>query len=368
MQTMAAVAYAGEQGFRIEPVEIEAPRADEILVKISGVGLCHTDIVFRGNEDAYPFPAVFGHEGSGVVEAVGADVTKVAPGDQVLITFRSCGACDRCASGDAAYCRTMPLLNYIGRRTDGSAAFSNGEGPVSSNFFGQSSFAAHALTYERNVVKVEGDLPLEIMGPLGCGIQTGAGAIMRSLAAKEGSTVLIAGGSSVGLSAVMGAAIQGCRTIILAEPMESRRDLAKTLGATHCIDPTSVPDLAEAVREIEPMGVDNALDTSGIPAVQAAALASLGSKGTLGIVGISPPGTSLPGDVNAVMTLGQSVKGIIEGDSDPDIFLPELVAHFQAGRLPFDRLVKTYKLSEIDKAIDEQHRGLCVKPVLLPDA
>lgn len=366
MQTQAAVIYSGQPGFRYETVEIEAPRADEILVRVLGVGLCHTDLVFSSGAAPYPFPAVLGHEGSGIVEAVGAGVQKVRPGDSVLITFRSCGACDRCGAGDAAYCRTMPMLNYTGRRTDGTCALSNEAGPVSSNFFGQSSFAGHAITYERNVVKVDAALPVEIMGPLGCGIQTGAGAVMRSLGAKKGSSLLVTGGGSVGLSAVIGAKIQGCATIILVEPMAPRRQLATEFGATHCIDPESQPDVAAAVRAILPMGVDNALDTTGIPAVQAAALASLGSKATLGLVGVSAPGTPMPGEVNTVMTFGQSVKGIIEGDSDPDEFIPELIEHFRAGRLPFDKLVRTYPLSQINEAIAAQHHGDCVKAVLIP--
>lgn len=366
MKTQAAVIYSGQPGFKYETVEIEAPRADEILVRVLGVGLCHTDLVFSSGAAPYPFPAVLGHEGSGIVEAVGAGVKKVKPGDSVLITFRSCGACDRCGAGDAAYCRTMPMLNYTGRRTDGTSALSNEAGPVSSNFFGQSTFAGHAITYERNVVKVDASLPVEIMGPLGCGIQTGAGAVMRSLAAKKGSSFLVTGGGSVGLSAVMGAKIQGCATIILVEPMESRRQLAMELGATHCIDPAKTDDLAAAIRAIVPIGVDNALETTGVPAVQAAAFASLGSKGTLGIVGISAPGTPLPGDIGTLMTFGQSVKGIIEGDSDPDEFLPELIEHFKAGRLPFDKLVKTWPLSQINEAIAAQHHGDCVKAVLIP--
>ncbi|MFN3911945.1 NAD(P)-dependent alcohol dehydrogenase [Hyphomonas sp.] len=366
MKTYAAVAYSGQPGFKLESLDIEAPRADEVLVRVLGVGLCHTDLVFSSGAAPYPFPAVFGHEGSGIVEAVGAAVTKVKVGDAVLVTFRSCGACDRCDDGDAAYCRTMPMLNYTGRRVDGSSALSNSEGPVSSNFFGQSTFAAHALTYERNLVKVDPGLPVEIMGPLGCGIQTGAGAVMRSLAAKAGSSLLVTGGGSVGLSAVMGAKISGCSKIILVEPMASRRELALELGATHCIDPSSVPDIAGAVRAILPLGVDNALDTTGIAAVQSAALASLGSKATLGLVGVSAPGTPVPGDINGLMTFGQSVKGIIEGDSDPDEFIPELIEHFKAGRLPFDKLVKTYPLSEINSAIEAQHRGDCVKAVLIP--
>lgn len=350
----------------IEEVELEAPRDDEILVRVVGVGLCHTDLVFAEREDAYPFPAVFGHEGSGIVETVGKHVTKVKSGDRVTMTFRACGDCDRCANGDAAYCRTMPMLNYIGSRADGSKALSNAEGAVSSNFFGQSSFATHALTYEENVVIVDEDIPLEIAGPLGCGIQTGAGGVMRSLAAKPGSSILIIGGGPVGLSAVMGAKIQQCETIILLEPQVSRRELALEFGATHVLDPAEAGDLVTAIRAIVPMGLDYAFDTAGIPEVLQSVMGCLGSMGTLGVVGISPPGTPVPGDLSTLMTFGQSVRGIIEGDSNPDEFIPELIGHYRAGRLPFDKLIKTYPLSEINQAIADQHAGKCVKVVLLP--
>jgi aryl-alcohol dehydrogenase len=363
MKAKAAVARPGAP-FAIEGVELDAPRDDEILVRIAGVGLCHTDIVFAqiGQE-----AAVLGHEGSGVVEQVGSAVKKVKAGDRVTLSFRSCGACDRCADGDAAYCRTMPMLNYTGRRTDGSKAIRGEGGDINSNFFGQSSFSSYALTYERNVVKVPDGVPLELMGPLGCGIQTGAGGVMRSLAAKKGSSILILGGGSVGLSAVMGAKIQGCATIILLEPHADRRKLGTEFGATHTLDPAQTPDLNSAVRAIAPMGVDYAFDTTGIGALQQSVMACLGSKAVFGIVGITPPGTPPPGDMSAMMTLGQSVKGIIEGDSDPDVFIPELIEHYRAGRLPFDKMVKTYKLSEINKAIADQHHGDCVKVVLVPD-
>jgi aryl-alcohol dehydrogenase len=367
MQITAAVARPGRTDFTLETLELDAPREDEILVRIAGVGLCHTDLVFRhAGEAVFPQPAVFGHEGSGVVERVGAKVTKVAPGDHVAISFRSCGHCDRCADGDAPYCRTMPLLNYTGVRTDGSKALHAPDGDVASNFFGQSSFATHALTYERNVVKVDKDVPLELIGPLGCGVQTGAGGVMNSLAARKGSSILITGGGSVGLSAVMGAKIQGCAKIIVLEPMASRRELALSLGATHVIDPAQAPVLAEAVRAIAPMGVDYAFDTTGVPAVLNAVMGCLGSKGVFGIVGVTPPGTPAPGDMTQIITFGHTIKGIIEGDSDPDVFIPQMIAHWRAGRLPFDRMVKTYPLSAINQAIEDQHHGKCVKVVLIP--
>lgn len=364
MKVQAAVAVGAGKPFDLKTLELDEPRDDEVVVRIVGVGVCHTDLVFKDAEAIAP-PVVLGHEGSGIVEKVGTNVAKVAPGDRVAITFRSCGTCARCQSGDPAYCLTMPMLNYIGMRPDGTKALKGEGGPVGSNFFGQSSFATYAIAYERNLVKAPDDLPLELLGPLGCGIQTGAGGIMRSLACEAGSTLLITGGGPVGLSAVMGGKIQGCSRIILVEPHADRRALALEFGATDVIDPAAQPDLAAAVRALLPQGVDYAFDTTGVPAVQAATMGCLAPKAVYGIVGITPPGVPAPGDLSTIMTFGYTIKGIIEGDSDPDVFLPELMELHRQGRLPFDRMIKTFPFSRINEAIEAQHRGECVKVVLL---
>lgn len=367
MKALAAVTPTPGAEFRLETVDLDAPRDDEILVRVAAVGVCHTDLVARDGAMPFSMPAVLGHEGAGVVEQVGAAVTKVAVGDRVALTFRSCGRCDRCQSGDPAYCHTMPVLNYIGMRPDGSKAISREGEPVSSNFFGQSSFATLCLAYERNVLKLPADIPFEIAAPLGCGVQTGAGGVMLALACKPGSSLLITGGGAVGLSAVMGAVIQACGTIIVVEPHMARRELALELGATHVIDPIATPDLAAAVRAIRPQGVDQAFDTTGRPDTLKAIMACLGPKGVLAVVGIPPPGTPLPGDMGTVLTLGQTVRGVIEGDSDPDVFIPQLIDHWRAGRLPLEKLVRTYPFAEINAAVAAQHHGDCIKVVLKLD-
>lgn len=365
MKITAAVARTPGADFTLETVELDEPRADEIRVRIHAVGLCHTDLVARDGAMPFALPAVLGHEGAGVVEAVGSSVTKVATGDRVAITFRSCGACARCKSGDPAYCHSMPAMNYIGMRLDGSKSIHQDGADLASNFFGQSSLATHALTYERNVIKLPADMPFEVAGPMGCGIQTGAGGIMKALACEAGSSLLILGGGAVGLSAVMGAKIQGCGTVIVVEPHAVRRALALELGATHVVDPIAEPDLAAAVRAIVAIGVDYAFDTTGRPDTLTATMACLGPKGVFGIVGIPPAGTPMPGDLGTVLTFGQTVRGIIEGDSDPDVFLPELMTHWREGRLPLERLIKTFPLAQINEAVVAQHHGDCVKVVLL---
>lgn len=367
MQTIAAVARAPYADFAIETVDIDEPRAGEVLVKIAGVGLCHTDLVFRDQFAPYPLPAVLGHEGAGVIESVGAGVEGLAVGDRVVLGFSSCGHCPRCGDGLPSYCREFPPLNYAGMRLeDGSKALTSGGEPVSSHFFGQSSFAGHAIVRARNVVKVDTEAPLEILGPLGCGFQTGAGGVMRSLACPDGSSIMVVGGGPVGLAAVMGAVIQGCATIILVEPVAARRDLARELGATHVIDPAS-GDVTSAVRRILAEGVDFAFDTSGRVDAIEAALAALAPRGMLGLVGV--PGKaedSLTINIAGMITFGQRVIGIMEGDSDPQTFIPELIAAHRAGRFPFDRLVQTFPLADINDAVAAQARGDCVKVVLIP--
>ncbi|MEP6343789.1 MAG: NAD(P)-dependent alcohol dehydrogenase [Maricaulaceae bacterium] len=367
MEITAAIVRGGNSRFELSSLQLDAPRENEICVEISGVGLCHTDLVFAsGRLPAFDLPAVLGHEGSGIVHSIGSKVTKVDVGDRVLITFGSCGHCDRCGDEDEAYCREWRAYNFAGKRLDGSKAIHDGDNEVSSHFFCQSSFATYALAYERNVVKVPDDVPLELMGPIGCGVQTGVGAVLNSLDAKEGSSLLITGGGSVGLSAVMGAKIAKCKTIILVEPKAKRREMAASFGATHTLDPAQFDNLAEAVRAIDPRGVDYALDTSGVPDILQAIMNCLGVKGTLGVVSVTPPDTPVPGNMLQVMGQGHTIKGIIEGDSSPDTFIPQLVEYYREGRLPFDKMIKTYALSDINQAVSDQHAGLCVKAVLLP--
>ncbi|MHA0318649.1 NAD(P)-dependent alcohol dehydrogenase [Sphingomonas melonis] len=368
MQTIAAVARTPKGAFSIEEVTVEAPRAGEVRVKIAGVGLCHTDLVFRDQFAPYPLPAVLGHEGAGVIEEVGEGVEGLAVGDRVVLGFSSCGHCARCQEHLPSYCRDFPPLNYAGMRLeDGSTAYSaNGES-IASHFFGQSSFAAQAIVRAGNVVKVEdADAPLEILGPLGCGFQTGAGGVMRSMACPAGSSIAIIGGGPVGLAAVMGAKIQGCTTIALVEPVAARRQIAMDLGATHAIDPHAGP-VTEALRGIIADGFDFAFDTSGRVEAIEAALGALASRGMIGLVGVPPKAEDAVAiNIAAMITFGQRVVGIMEGDSDPQTFIPQLIAAHRDGRFPFDRLVQTFPLAQINDAIAAQARGECIKVVLIP--
>lgn len=367
MEAIAAIIREAGGPFSIEPIEIQEPRADEILVRIAAVGICHSDVAFASGAMGSPLPMVFGHEGAGVVLAIGTGVTSVVVGDKVLLTFDSCGACSSCSGGNPAYCRDFNLLNLSGARRDGSTSLHQHGVSVAGHFFSQSSFASHALAHERNIVKLPDDADLTTLAPLGCGIQTGAGAVLRSLKAAADSTLVVLGGGAVGLGAVMAGGIAGCASIILIEPHPERRALGLSLGAHHAIDPAG-GDTTAAVRALIAGGVDNAIDTSGhIGAIEATIgmLAPLGKLGLIGLPRSADATLALP--IVTGMTNGLTVRGILEGDSDPAEFLPELIAYHAAGRLPIDRLIKRYRFDQINEAVDDTHHGTCVKAVLVFD-
>lgn len=365
MQAQAAVLGQANGPWEIQTIRLNAPAEGQVMVRITAAGICHTDLIFASGAMNSPFPLVLGHEGAGIVEAVGPGVTELAPGDKVLLTFDSCGACPCCAQGEPSYCHNFVPLNFaVADVTGRTTAVDQADRPVATRFFGQSSFATHAVANSRNVLKIDATADESVLAPLGCGIQTGAGAVLRSLKARAGSDIVILGGGAVGLSAVMAARIADCRKIILIEPNSARRALATELGATDVIDPAGTVTTA-AVRAICPAGVANVLDTSGSLSAIGAAIGMLAPHGALGLVGV--PGSldaALPLPIVPVISAGYRIIGIIEGDSDPAVFLPELLAYHAAGRLPVDRLITRYPFANIAQAIEDAHSGRVIKAVL----
>ncbi len=360
----AAVVRKKGGPFSIEALSVETPRADEVLVRIVATGMCHTDIVIRDQVYPVPLPIVLGHEGAGVVESVGAGVRKVAPGDHVVLSFMSCGHCARCAAGEPAYCAKGHPLCFGGAREDGTTAMRDRDSaPVHDHFFGQSSFGTYALAHERTVVKVPKDVPLERLGPLGCGIQTGAGAVMNALKVGPGDSFVAFGAGSVGLSAVMAARIVGATAIIAVDVVPARLALAKELGATHAVNAKGEDPVA-AVRKITDGGAGFALESTGRPDVVRQAVDALGTRGTCGIVGAAPIGTEASFDMGELMSPGKSIRGIIQGDSVPELFIPQLIELHRQGRFPFDRLIRFYTLDQINQAAADSESGATIKPIL----
>lgn len=360
----AAVVREKGGPFKLETLTLEEPRRDEVLVKIVAAGMCHTDMVARDKVYDVPHPIVLGHEGAGVVESVGADVRKVAPGDPVVLTYMSCGHCKPCYLGEPVYCVNAYPLCFGGAREDGSTATRDAQGsPVHDHFFGQSSFGTFALGNERNVVKVSKDVPLELLGPLGCGIQTGAGAVMNALKIRSGTSFAAFGAGAVGLAAVMAARIVGATTIIAADVVPSRLETAKELGATHVVN-SREQDPVAAIKEITGGGANFSLEATGRPEVLRQAIEALASRGECGIVGAAPLGAEACFDINDVMIPGKTIRGIIEGESVPEIFIPQLVELHAQGRFPFDKLVKFYSFDQINQAAEDSEKGGTIKPVI----
>ncbi len=359
----AAVLWPGAEELSLEQLEIEEPREGEVLVKIVATGICHTDTVLRTAGILQP-PAVLGHEGAGIVEKLGPGVTGFAVGDRVAISFAHCGSCKHCEQDLPGYCEQFFPLNYMGNRLDGSCGLKQGEQVVRSHVFGQSSFASHSLCPVSNLVKVPDDFPLELAGPFGCGFQTGAGAILNSLQVPAGASVAVLGAGAVGLAAVAAAAlIAGAGTVIAVDIHASRLQVAAEVGATHTLNGAD-SDLAEQLMAICPGGVDYVLDTTGKTSFVSQWVPLLAMRGTLGLVASYPMAEDLAFNAVTFMISGKKVQGIMEGDSDIQGFIPQLMAHHTAGRFPVDKLVRYYDFDDINAAVAAAERGETIKAIL----
>jgi aryl-alcohol dehydrogenase len=364
MQIQAAVTERTGAPFDIQPVEVGDIAADEILVEVAAAGICHTDLIVRDQWYPVPLPAVLGHEGAGVIQGVGNAVRHLAVGDRVAMSFDSCGHCPTCLSGRSTYCHEFFEHNFGAARTDGTTALSRDGQPIHSHFFGQSSFATHAVATERIVVKLPSDIPFELVAPFGCGIQTGAGAIINALRPPAGSSVAVFGTGTVGLAAIMAASVVGATTIIGIDMRSTRLTLARDLGATHTIDAHST-DVAAEIARITGFGVDYALETTGVAAVLRTAVESTVPTGETGVIGAPAFGTEVALDVNSILVTGRRIRGIVEGDSVPRLFIPALIELWRQGRFPVERLIRTYDFDQINLAAGDAEAGEAIKPVLV---
>jgi aryl-alcohol dehydrogenase len=338
---------------KIESLELEGPRDDEVLVRIVASGICHTDIGFCDSWDPADVPVVLGHEGAGIVEQVGKAVKGVSPGDHVVLSYQSCGRCPQCRSWHPTECEFFWEANFGFQRLDGSNALQRSG--VRGHFFGQSSFATHVLATKRNLVKVPKDLPLEVLAPLGCGMQTGAGTVMNSLKVAKGSSLAVFGTGAVGLAAIMAANIVKADPIIGVDIKPARLQVALELGATHVID-NRHENVAAQIADITGNGVDYVIETTGNWKMNRLAIEVLNSGGTVAL---------LTGEIGTdALPEGRKTLGIIQGDAIPQRFIPKLIRLYRAGKFPFDRLIKFYDFSKIDMAIADAKRGDTIKPVL----
>ncbi|NLD78036.1 MAG: NAD(P)-dependent alcohol dehydrogenase [Acidimicrobiales bacterium] len=365
MSVTAAVAREKGAPLVIEELELDELRSNEVRVRMVGSGICHTDAVARDGIYPVPLPAVFGHEGSGVVEAVGSEVFTVEVGDHVVLGPAYCGKCTSCRAGEPMYCQFAFEEMFGCQRRDGTTGFSKDGERVGSHFFGQSSFASHANVVENSVIVVDKDAPLELLGPLGCGLNTGAGAVLNEMRPQPGTSIAVFGTGAVGFGALMAAAAASCTTIVGVDIHDSRLELARELGATHTVNSKTQNLHEELDRITGGQGLNFALDTTAVPAVISSAAEALGKRGELVAVGAAAPGTEVSFEVGNSLLKGWTFKTVIEGSSVPQLFIPRLVELWKQGRFPFDKLVQTYSLDDINQGFEDSASGSVIKPVLV---
>jgi aryl-alcohol dehydrogenase len=367
MRITAAVVERTGAPFDLRELKLDEPRPDEVVVRMVAAGICHTDASVRDGVTPFPLPAVLGHEGAGVVEAVGSTVSMLAPGDRVVLSFDSCGRCTACLAARPVYCRHWVALNLLGgTRLDGSATlFDRDDGVIHGHFFGQSSLATYALATERSAVKVPDTVPLDRLGPLACGVQTGVGSVLNVLRPQPGTTLAVFGAGGVGLSAIMAAQLTPLTRLVAVDVDNRRLALARELGATDAVNATA-DDPVDAIRQVTGgLGADYTIETSGRLSVLRQAVDVLAATGTCVVIGAPPLGSEVALDVPDLLTRGIRVVGTNQGDSNPKLFIPHLVELHRQGRLPFDRLLRSFPLEQINDAVASALAGETVKPVLM---
>jgi len=362
MDMRAALATTPAEPFSFASFSLEAPRPDELRVRIVATGICHTDIAVKNQDVLLPLPMVLGHEGAGVVEAVGSAVSHIKVGDHVVLSGDSCGTCRKCQHGQTSYFDEFVERNLTGFRTAGTSPCAQGADTVRGRFCGQSSFATHSIVSARSAIKIVRDYPLELMGPLGCGLTTGVGTVLNALRPPAGSSIAVFGAGTVGLSAVMGAVLAGCAKIIVVDPVASRREMALSLGATHALD-VAETGVDEEIIGLTAGGADFSVECSGVPAAVNVAIKCLARPGWCAQVGAPPGGTIHPLDMDH-LGFGRGIRGVVMGDANPQTFVPYLAELHASGRLPYERFVKFYDFEDINTAVADSERGDVIKPIL----
>lgn len=366
MKITAAVVNGVNEDYELEQLTLGKLYPDEVVVRIVASGVCHSDEALRVGDAEFPMPVVLGHEGAGIIEKIGSAVKDFNVGDQVVMAYNYCGTCASCRTGHPSSCHDWPILNMSGGRPDGSHIFYKEDGTPVSNFFAQSSFATHTIAHVNNLIKVDPEEDLRLMGPLGCGLLTGFGTVVNGLEAKTGSSIAIFGIGAVGLGALMTAKIVGCSTIIAVDIHDARLETARELGATHTIN-SRTENLAERIAEISGgQGVNYSIDTTGISAVMKASIEVLGIGGVSAPVAVTPNSVEFNTFMDLVLA-NRKLTGVLMGDAVPQLAIPELIKFHQEGKFPFEKLVKYYTFDEINQATADSNSGKTIKPILIID-
>lgn len=365
MQIQAAVLHAPNTPFTIETLHLDEPRAGEVRVKIAACGVCHSDYHLATGTTRHPMPVVCGHEGAGIVEAVGTGVTRVQPGDHVTLSWTpDCGECFYCLRGQPNLCETYTEPIWAGTMLDGTTRLHLNGQPVYA-YCGLATFAEYVVVPEQSCVKIRRDFPLEVAALVGCAVATGVGAALYTGGVHPGDSVVVIGCGGVGLNVVQGAALCGASTIIAIDTNEAKMQLAREFGATHTL--LSDANVVDAVRTLTGgRGAEFAFEAVGLPALQELALELIRPGGMVVLAGLSAmgTGTNLPGAV--ITRQEKTVKGSYYGSVNPQRDFPLLLDLYSAGKLKLDQLIsRTYRLDEINDAFDTMLRGEIARGVIV---
>ncbi|KAL4864007.1 hypothetical protein BDV12DRAFT_201511 [Aspergillus spectabilis] len=333
-----------------EDVAVSPPGDDEVFVKITATGICHTDILLSfipaGSPIGVAYPKILGHEGAGVIQAIGKNVTTVTTGDKVLLSYYSCSSCAQCQSSRPMYCTQFNVENYLGRKGSTITCIDSKE-ETWSRFFGQSSFAEYTIAAEASVVK------------------TGMGAVANVANAGPDDVVMVLGMGAVGMAALMTAKIRSCKTIIAVDRFTTRLGIAESVGATHTIN-TAIPEFnfQQALREISPTGASVVVDTTGVGWLIEEGIESLAPLGKMIHLASPPPDYRLSLDITGLFSAGKTITGCIEGNCIPREAVPQMIKWYREGRFPIDKLITFFPALEFGSALEQLHSGGVLKPVL----
>lgn len=367
METEAALYYEANRPLSIETVHIDAPRPREVLVRTAATGVCHSDLHFVDGLARLPAdrPTAMGHEGSGVVEAAGSDVTSVAVGDHVVTCPSGfCGTCAQCLSGHPNLCARVN--DIVSRPPGETPRLSQSEGIVR-QFLGVSSHAGHMLLHENSLVKIAPEIPLDCAALLSCGVLTGVGAALRTAGIEAGQTVAVLGCGGVGLSAIQGARLAGAAQIIAVDLLDRKLELAETMGATHVLN-SADSNLVEGVRELTGgLGVDHALEAVGNLQLISQAVECLAVRGTATLVGVPPAGSTISFPSGALRPECR-VQTSRMGSNRFRVDIPKYLEFYKQGRLLLEEMItRRARLEDMDSALDSLRSGEAARTVLLFD-
>jgi NDMA-dependent alcohol dehydrogenase len=365
MKIKAALLVETGKPFIIEELTLAAPREGEVLVRIAASGVCHSDYHVMTGTTKHPLPCVCGHEGAGVVEAVGANVTRARIGDHVVLSWApECGHCFYCQHGKPNLCDTFVGPIWAGTMLDGTPRLSWNSQPVY-HYCGLASFAEYAVVPQESCIPIRKDVPLEVASLVGCAVATGVGAAIYTAGVRPGESVVVYGCGGIGLNILQGAALSGASTIIAVDSSPTKMEIARDFDATHAL--MADHHTLQAIRDLTGgRGADHVFEAVGIPAVQEAALEAVRPGGTLTLVGLSPmgSGTNLPG---AVITRQEKViKGSYYGTVNPSRDFPLMIDMYMAGKLKLDHLIShRYPLESINAAYDAMLGGGVARGVIV---